>query len=566
MTIIQTPGLLAFTEGDLARWLDQGQEALFTLTSAVTEPSAQAPQSVALAHLLESERLARRGDTDGGDRHYQAFLSTLGTIPERSPARRIIEARHLLIQARRAFRGGDATALKELLRLAQSRINRLPSTERSIRLALLELSSAVATSSGSYERAVRLLRQAEELARVEGDPWVGRIHRLLGAIHARCGRPLLAATAYQSAAATLTEQTAPLDLAKVLSNLAMVSLMAGQTEAARFSVERALQLRMAFNAPVAEIANSTAVLALVLDRREDPEAMSLWLKAVELCRQSPEPVLTAEIELRAAISAARRGDVAVSRELLEAATGRSTSLVRIQPTLVAMACEARARLALWEREFETARTEARKALQGYTSLDAVFHVARTEFLLGTIKHHMGREPQACQWLDSACRRALRGRFELGARSFELEPLRAAAFRGEQHVLRYCRTLGIQTDEAGGVVLVDRTGAIEAFGKRHEIGRQAIPFRIARHLCGAIPDGMTLNSLCQKLWPDEGYNPRTANRLRVHVHRLRELIGNENPCVLTESSTRGGVTTTRYVWNPDIPVRIVRSQGSAPRTQ
>jgi Flp pilus assembly protein TadD len=544
-------------EATLAAWIDRGQELDLGPTTEPGTADAKAMASSALRQLLESERVARRGDLTSAESHLRSAEKLLAELPEHSVLRREVEARFSIVFARRAFRAGEALQLKAHLRRAQAQLDAMTPPPRTLRLALVELQADVAASNGQYERATRTLRQAEALAREEGLLWVARFHRMLGAIHARCGRPLLAANAYHAAAAAVSVDDAPLEFAKICSNLAMVSLMAGELGAARTSIERALALRREHHAPIAEIANSTAVLALVSDREERDDAAALWAEAVRLSGQSPEDVLTAEIELRASIAAARRGDHALGRELLESATMRSTAMGRIHPTIGAMATEARARLHLCRSEFEEARTEARRAHQAYVTIDLVYHVARVEFLLGQVEFKLGNVPSSCQWFESACRRALKGNFELGVRSFEEAALRGAAARGEPAVRRYCRQHELAPDDEGGVLLLDRAGAIDAFGKRHEIGRHAIPYRIVRALCVAIPAGVTLPSLCKRLWPEEGFNARTANRLRVHIHRLRELLGSEHPCVLTKTVTRGGESVTRYIWNREVSIRLVR---------
>jgi tetratricopeptide (TPR) repeat protein len=546
-----------YSETDLARFVDLATEPSVHLTDAWPDNARPPLAYQALWHLVDAEGLARRGETERADGAFRQGLEALAAMNDRSISRRQVEARYELVLARRAFRVGDTVGYRTHISRARSRIDRLPIGDRSIRLALVELESAVATKFGQYDKAARHLRQSEALATLEGLPWVSRIHRALGSIHARCGRPVLAAHAYQTAASRLTEEDAPIELARVCDNLAMASLMAGEVDAAHSAIERSLRLRKAHHAPIADIASATAVIALIKDRQELPDAAAWWDEAISLSRQGPELMLVTEIELRAANSAARRGDVASCRALLETASGRLTSMGRSVPKLGAMLHEARARLLFCEKDLETARTEARRAHQGYAARGAIYHVARMELLQGLILHALGLESQACQYFDSACRRALRGRFELGVRSYETAPLQAAAFRGEQHVRRYCRAMGIEADEQAGVLLLDRFGSIECFGKHHALGRNALPFRIARFLYASQPDGLPMPALCKKLWPAEGHSPRTANRLRVHVHRLRELIGPEKACVLTDSVTRAGVTSTRYYWNPEVPVRLVR---------
>ncbi len=548
----------------LGRWIDEGG-LLATANHLADEPLGEGggPLLRALEQVLACELACGRGDTGAAQRCLATAEQALLELPEASMLRLEAETRLLLVRARHALRAGQAKEVSRCARLAQARLASLTAAPSSLRFAVLELASTLAITRGAYDRAVRTLTTAADLATDVGDPSVARVQRMLGAIHARCGRPMLAAHAYQIAAARLSEQEQPLEVAKVMSNLAMMSLMAGEISAARDAIERALCLRGAHNAPVTELANSTAVLALVSEREGRAEAAAIWEQAVALTRQGPDRVLTTEIELRAAIAAAERGDPASGEALLALATARCESLGRLEPTVAAMAAEARARLRFAEDAIEEAHGEARRSHGSYAAIDATYHVARIELLLGEIERRRGDHSRSTHWLGSACRLALRGRFELAWRPHELEVLSAAACEGEPDCLRYCRVFGVAVDALAEVLLLDRTGAIEALGKHHTLGRNAMPYRLARALIVAAPEPVSMSTLCRKLWPDEDFDARTVNRLKVHVHRLRDLIGTPSPCVVTESSTRGRVTTTSYRWNPGVSARIVRATTAAP---
>ena len=536
----------------LGRWVDEGSAP----SGAGVGVAPEGPETTTLFQLLASESAARRGELETSSVHLDAARAALATISAGSVTRLATEARLELVLARRALRKGAAAEVKLHSRRALARLDKLGNPDATTRLAVLELQAATAIMSGAYGRAQRLLDGLVPVASSVGDPWIGKIQRMLGAIHARRGRPLLAARAYELAASRLREDTAPLEVAKLSSNLAMVLLMAGEVASARHEIERALRLRAEHGASRSELANSTAVLALVAEREGKTDHAVHWEQAVNLARQGPDAVLTAEIELRAATAATERGDHAASAALLATATERAQAVGRLEPTVVAMAAEARARLCLASGSPTEAQAAARESLVAYTSIDAPYHMGQIELLLGVIAHRRGDESGRQSRVGVACRLALRCHFELGWRPADLEVLRAAALAGDAHARRYCRTFGVTLESSEAVLLFDEGGVIEISGRRYELGADSLPFRLARLLVAAIPKPVAIASICQKLWPDEGFDERTANRLKVHMHRLRDLVGRECQCVLTEAATRPGLSTSRYRWNPEVSARIV----------
>jgi hypothetical protein len=221
-----------------------------------------------------------------------------------------------------------------------------------------------------------------------------------------------------------------------------------------------------------------------------------------------------------------------------------------------MAAEANARMQMVDGRWELARTSAKDALSGYSAIQASYHSARMELLIGRVERKSGHEVAARKRATHSTTLALRGRFELAWREDDLEFLRWAAESGELEVRRYCREFGVSLEGGTAVLIVDATGVIEAFGKMHELGASSIPFRLARALIAVSPRAITATELCRRLWPTTGLEPRTLNRLKVHLHRLREVLGEENGCVVTELSADRRASGTTYRWNPAVTARIL----------
>lgn len=509
-----------------------------------------------LHHLLESEAHARQGrETEARSRLDLAHAELLA-LPVGGLTRRLSEARLELVMGRRELRRGDLGAVRRHLRNAHKHLGKDLVVPPTLHLALTELRAIAAIMGGANDRALGILATLTRPAELVGDRWVARVQRLIGAIHARRGRPLLAAQAYRQVLSRLRAEEEPLEVAKASSNLAMVSLMAGHLPGARASVMLALELREAHRAPVAELANSTAVLALIEEREDEASAVLRWERAVELARRGPDRLLTAEIEVRSAVAATERGEHALAEALLSSALERCAGTARVEPTVSAMAAEAMSRLALARGRWEEARTLAQEAHSTYRGVDAGYHVARLQLLLGRIERHLGEPSGASRHVSSACSLALRYGCELAWREVDLEALRWAAELGDAAARRYCRTFQLSHEAEAEVLILARSGSIEAFGKVHELGRNALPFRLARALVAAAPGALSAAALCRRLWPDAPQGPRTANRLKVHLHRLRELLGLERPCVLTEVASSRGAPMTRYRWNPGITARIL----------
>lgn len=549
------PGNAAETGANVAfdlhvgAWFDQARPGM---------PAALAPASVedAIAGALtEAAEYARRGDETTADAFIAQAATRLGELGPDSVARAHAAARVAIAEARRAVRRGSLRDAEGHAQAALKSLRALATPPPTTTLAALELLATTAIMQGRYEVALRRLQGAEHQAVSVGDPWVPRIQRLLGAIHARRGKPLLAARAYTLATSRLRDDEAPLEVAKLSSNLAMVALMAGQVATARAAIERALRLREAHRAPLGELANSTAVLALVDEREERPESAATWERAVTLARQSKDPVLAAEIELRAASAAVERGSLDAARGLAESAIAEVARGGDAERTLAAMAAETRARIRHAEGAADDACAAAREALAAYRALDASYHVARLELLLARLE---GSPHGPVTRIAEACRLALRDGFELAWRPGDQAAIARAAQSGHRDVRRYCKHAGIASASDCAVLVVDGDGALETPSGRHELGPRSIPFRLARILVAAAPAAVAVTTICRRIWPDEGHDERTANRLKVHVHRLRDLVGGDVSCVITETETRRGERRTTYRWNSAVPARVVRA--------
>jgi tetratricopeptide (TPR) repeat protein len=527
-------------------------------------PGAE-PHDAALWWLAHAERLGRSGRLEEAVTAIEQARNHLANLAPAALASVEVALRLALVEGRLALRTGRAPELRGQLRNGRRQLRQLASPPRSLSLAWLELESMARIARSNWPAARRLLAEAVALAVGPEARWAPRFHRLVGAIHARRGYPLLAMHAYQRALVDLDVAREPLEVARVSSNLAMTALMCGRIDEAHAAIDHALALRHQHGASLAERANSTAVAALITERRAPELSGDAWARAVELARASGEHVLAAEIEMRAAMSAIGRHQPDAARSLLESAEHRIHQAAQVEPTIAAMAAETRARLALLCQEHPEAERAAMAAARAYRDLDAVFHIARVELLRGRIAAARDDESTAARHLGRACAAALRGCFEVAVTPDERLLVQQLSMAGSRSLRQYGKVFGLGQDAARVVLLFDESGTIEAFGACHELGTRSVLYRLARTLVASDGRGRPASLLVARLWPLESDLTKGLNRLRVHVHRLRGLLGREHDCVQTFATHPDGTPEAWYRWNPACPVRVIRpARGRRPR--
>jgi hypothetical protein len=265
-------------------------------------------------------------------------------VPERSRA----ETRHAAGLAASAD-GRPAEAVRQL-RLALRDVG--PDQQRGRILISLAWAEA---ERGHVELGFRLLDEAEPLI-PERDR--GVLHGQRGLLLRRTGRDAAAITEYDRAIALLRERSEPEDLAKALSNRALVHLAAGHVGAARADLSRSAQLtgRHGFALPSAVATHNLGDLELL--RGDIPAALRSYQAAERVYRRlAPGKLATLGIDrARALLAAGLYGEG--DRELAQAMERARRQ--RLSHTY-ADALLARAEAALIAGRPGTARTWARRA-------------------------------------------------------------------------------------------------------------------------------------------------------------------------------------------------------------
>ncbi len=390
---------------------------------------------------------------------------------------------------------------------------------------LAHLRANIALGRGAYRLALRYLEDGLAVAREHGSEWVVDLHRSLGALSTRRGRPADGAYHYRMALDRLPAAGDDPRAATLHANLAMANLMQGRVADAAREARRALRVRDRPGAPPGPLANTLALMALIA--QQDPElvgpAAPYWDRALEQAERAADVALLAEIELRAAAGALERGEPKLAARWLASGRARAAAVARQEPTIAALADDVEGALCWSAGDRDGARQAWQRARRAFAEVGAAYHVARLDAALASVYRQGGDARWSVLW-DQACRAARRGGFVLPAQFGPGRPPRAE---------------GVRVDR--------RAGVLEAFGVRYALGRGAIPVRLCALLISASPKAIGAPALCRRLWRDEGYTPATFNRLKVHVHRLRQLIGHEQAPILTE----GRPGRLAYRWNPAV---------------
>ena len=114
---------------------------------------------------------------------------------------------------------------------------------------------------------------------------------------------------------------------------------------------------------------------------------------------------------------------------------------------------------------------------------------------------------------------------------------------------------------GADVVVDiAAGTLTVRGECHELGTRSVIVRLASLLIRAAPEPVGVGELCRRLWRHEGFNDKTFNRLKVHTHRLRTLLGAQRDGIKTVPP-RGRQRTPSYRWSSDVPA-VVRERATS----
>jgi len=206
----------------------------------------------------------------------------------------------------------------------------------------------------------------------------------------------------------------------------------------------------------------------------------------------------------------------------------------------------------WQRHRD-ARTHWMRARTWYAEDDAFYDVARLDGLLAQLSYRLGDVRSFVARWELACRAANRGGFSvpLEIEQRVLHPL----IVGQVEATRYARRHRTDLRHSGTDIQVDRrSGTLTVFGNHYVLGPQSQLIRLVCALIRSGHSGMGPSILCRRLWRQEAFTPRTFNRLKVHIHRLREVIGPEHDVILTERSP-SGKRQVSYRWNPTVTAQI-----------
>ena len=450
-------------------------------------------------------------------------------------------ARLLTLHGRLALRSGQDAQAALYAAEARAIVDSLEGDEAlEVAPAALHLAANVALHTGDEATAIQILQEGLMLtARVDATL---AFHQTLGAIHARAGR-MEEATYHVRLAVDHAPPGADTALRQQLTEL---ELMLGHVDHAQAHCA-VVQARWGGPNASAEMrAQALALLARVLEARGAPGAEHAWESAVQAARQAGNQEQLGWLELRLALLVARAGRDAVAERRLSQAERRGT----VDAALVA---EVQAEIALARAQYSEARTAFGLARDESSSRGNVFETARLDVCLADVAFAVGDRRAALAHLESALGAANQGGFEVSAAGGMLA---LGLERGLPETSRYARDHEVRATHTECDVLLDTTsGTLTAFGQVHALGDRAVVVRLIKQLLQSRPESVTARRLCQRLWRDEGFNDRTFNRLKVHIHRARTLIGTERDAILTD----GGPGKTSYRWSPAVSAELRTSR-------
>lgn len=477
----------------------------------------------------------------------EVALEARGLARSEEPA--LLRGRAALLRATVARRRGTLADAEHYLAIASARLEQAGGAAAGtaageLDAAIVHLQADLAISRGAYERAGRILT-----TRLEGPiplprSWAITFRRSLGAILTRRGRPTAGAEAYRLALDALPASDGPNAEAALRANLAMTLHMRGDDAEAQAEATRALALRRRRGIPLRDLANTTALVALVAT----PASAAQWDEALALAEGSGDLTLATEVRLLAARHFVGHGGLERARTLLAQATPALATLARQEPILQGLGCEVAGLIAAAAQRPEAARGDWFDARRHYADLDAGYHVARIDAELAALEAANTDGGGEVEWI-LATRAANRNGFRLPAR---FDPL-ARRFRDANvECERYARRHGLDAPRLGPEVVLDRKrGCVRVFGQTQTLGPASVTFRVLSSIIRAGPRGITPQALCRSVWPGNGPSAATLlNRLRFQIHRLRGTLGSSAEFILCIENA--GVAT-RYLWNPAIRV-------------
>ena len=279
----------------------------------------------------------------------------------------------------------------------------------------------------------------------------------------------------------------------------------------------------------------------------------LWQESVDASEESGAAALMAEIRLRAAISAVAHRAIPKATHLVQEAKvlveggrelgGLVRALLEVGEAVLAQH---------WNRARE-ARSHWMRARTWYAEDDAFYDVACVDAHLARLAFREGDIPGFQARWELACRAANRGGFQLPI-DLDNRVLHQLSV-GLPEAARYGRRQRGDRNYSGADIQVKRrTGTLTVFGDHYVLGPQS---QLIRLICAIIRSGhggLPPSILCRRLWRNERFSSQTFNRLKVHIHRLREVIGAEHDAILTDRSP-SGKRQVFYRWNPGITTQI-----------
>jgi len=420
------------------------------------------------------------------------------------------------------------------------------------RLPIAQLQAHLASARGDYRDAEGTLVDALELAMRLHSHLVTAFHQAMGALLLHQGRPIVAGHHLRLALDRMVPGIQPLEEVTLYLLLAEASLMRSNPLAAHEFAGHAHTLREHHVLP-AWIRARIAMQQTRTKNRIAGQSGAYWKEAITESEESGAAALMAEVRLRAALSAVAHRAIPKATNLVKEAksvmesAGEPGGMVRaLLETADAMISQH------WNRARE-ARSHWMRARTWYAEEDAFYDVAWVDTYLARIGFREGDIPAFQARWELACRAANRGGFQLPI-DLDSRVLHQLSV-GLPEAARYGRRQrGDRSYTGADIQVVRRSGTLTVFGDHYVLGPQSQLIRLICALIRSGHGGLPPSILCRRLWRNERFTPLTFNRLKVHVHRLREVIGGQHDAILTDRSP-SGKRQIFYRWNPSITAQI-----------
>jgi hypothetical protein len=420
------------------------------------------------------------------------------------------------------------------------------------RLPIARLQANLESARGDYRHAETTLVDALDLAMRLHSHLVAAFHQAMGALLLHQGRPVVAGHHLRLALDRMVPGSQPLDEVNLYLLLTDAALMRSNPLAAHEFAGHARALREHHVLP----AWIRARIAMHQARTEDKiagQSGPYWKEAITESEESGAAALMAEVRLRAALSAVAHRALPKATHLVKEAkvvmesAGEPGGMVR---ALLEMADAMLAHHGNRERE---ARAHWMRARTWYAEEDAFYDMARVDAHLARIGFREGDIPAFQARWELACRAANRGGFQLPI-DLDSRVLHQLSV-GLPEAARYGRRQRSDRSYTGADVQVTRrSGTLTVFGDHYVLGPQSQLIRLICALIRSGHGGLPPSILCRRLWRNERFTSQTFNRLKVHIHRLREVIGGQHDAILTDRSP-AGKRQIFYRWNPALTAQI-----------